>query len=222
MVMKMNDVAKYERPREKFERYGVQKLADHELLAIVLGSGTKGTNVIELSKKILKTIEQIGLETLSPGHLIAIKGLGKAKVAQVMVMLEFGRRKFIGEVEVIITPEKVFELCSDIRMSRKEHFVAFYLNSRNALISREIISLGTLDASLVHPREVFEPVLRHGAAAILLAHNHPSGDLNPSLEDEEVTRRLADISKIFGVEFIDHVIVTKSRFLSLKQSGVIY
>lgn len=211
--MRIKDIAKYERPREKLERYGIGKLADHELLAIVLGSGIKGVNVVELSKKIVKAVGKVGLENLTLEHLIEIKGLGLAKAGQVLAALEFGRRQYATE-EVIVTPEKVFELCEDIRGSRKEHFVAFYLNSRGALIEREIISVGILDASLVHPREVFEPALRHGAAAIIVAHNHPSGSHEPSAADHDVTTRLKEAGNHLGIQVLRHIIVTKVGYKS--------
>ena len=209
--MKVKDLSKYARPREKLERYGVGKLADYELLAIVLGSGVQGTNVIELAKKITKKVEAIGLEKLTLDELKSIKGLGMVKAGQVLAALEYGRRQFAHHDDIIITPEKVFELCADIRNSRKEHFVAFYLNSRGALIAREIISIGTLDASLVHPREVFEPALRHGAASIVVAHNHPSGDVKPSHDDIEITKILIHAGKILDIKVIDHNIVSSTE-----------
>lgn len=208
--MKVKDLSKYARPREKLERYGVGKLHDHELLAIVLGSGIKGTNVVELAKKIVKKVETVGLEKLTLDDLTSIKGLGTVKAGQVFAALEFGRRQYAPHDEVIITPEKVFELCADIRTSRKEHFVAFYLNSRGALIARELISIGTLDASLVHPREVFEPALRHGAASIVVAHNHPSGNHEPSAADHDVTVRLKRVGDHLGVPILQHVIITQT------------
>lgn len=211
----MKDVAKYERPREKLERYGIGKLADHELLAIVLGSGIKGVNVVELSKRIVKAVGKVGLENLTLEHLIEIKGLGMAKAGQVLAALEFGRRQYAAE-EIVLTPEKVFELCEDIRSSRKEHFVAFYLNSRGALIVREVISIGILDASLVHPREVFEPALRHGAAAIIVAHNHPSGNHEPSAADRAVTAVLKEAGKLLGIDLLEHIIVTKNAHMVIK------
>lgn len=199
-------------PRERLERYGLLKLTDYELLAIVLGSGIQGTNVVQLAKKIVKVVEQVGLENLTLKDLTAIKGLGQVKAMQVISALEFGRRQFVKVPEIIITTEKVFELCADIRASKKEHFVAFYLDSRRALIDREIISVGTLNFSVVHPREVFEPALRHSAAAIIVAHNHPSGDSTPSPEDIAVTKRLKDAADLLGIYLVDHIIVTKDSW----------
>lgn len=213
--MKIKDAPKYERPREKLARYGVGKLADHELLAIVLGSGVKGTNVVELAKKIVKKVKAVGLEKLSLDNLTDIKGLGKVKAGQVLSALEFGRRQYAAKEAIMMTPEKVFELCADIRSSRREHFVAFYLDSRGALIAREIVSIGTLDASLVHPREVFEPALRHGAASIIVAHNHPSGSAEPSHEDEEVTRQIAEAGRMLGIRLTDHLVLSKDMWTSI-------
>jgi len=213
--MKVKDLAKYSKPREKLQRYGVKKLADHELLAIILGSGIQGTNVVELSKKIVKTIEDIGSEALTLRDLLLIRGLGEAKAMQIIAALEFGRRQQDAKVDAVMSPEKVFELCADIRSSKKEHFVAFYLNSRGALIEREIISIGTLNASLVHPREVFEPALRHCAASIIVAHNHPSNDTERSHEDAEVTKQLVHAGKLLGIEVVDHVVVSKDKWTSI-------
>ena len=214
-MTKVKDLKKFDRPREKLERYGPQKLADHELLAIVLGSGIKGTNVVELAKKIVKVVTKVGLEKLTLENLKEVRGLGNAKAMQIISALEFGRRQFIKSPEIIITPEKVFELAADFRTSKKEHFVAFYLDSRNALISREVISIGILNASLVHPREVFEPAIRHGAASIIVAHNHPSGDTTPSNEDYEVTKRLKEAANLLGIHLQSHFIVTKDTFKAI-------
>lgn len=211
-MTKLKDLSKIEMPRERLERYGLPKLTDYELLAIVLGSGIQGTNVVQLAKKIVKVVEQVGLENLTLKDLMAIKGLGQVKAMQVISALEFGRRQFVKVPEIIITTEKVFELCTDIRTSKKEHFVAFYLDSRKALIAREVISVGTLNFSVVHPREVFEPALRHSAAAFIVAHNHPSGDPTPSPEDIAVTKRLKDAADLLGVHLLDHVIVTRDSF----------
>ena len=213
--MKMKDVPKLDRPREKLERYGAGRLAEHELVAILLGSGVKGMNVSELSKKVVKIIDKSGFKNVTLEALAEIHGLGKIKAGQIIAALDFGRRVYAKEPQVIITPEKVFELCADIRNSQREHFVAFYLNSRNVSIAREIISVGTLDSSLVHPREVFEPALRHNAARVLVAHNHPSGESEPSDEDILITDRLRESGKLIGIELVDHVIVTNSTHRSL-------
>lgn len=213
--MKIKSLPKVDLPREKLHKYGVNKLADYELMAILLGSGVQGSNVLELSKKIIKLIQKVGLENITIEALTEIHGLGRAKAGQVIAALEYGRRAHTKTQEVILVPEKVFELCSDIRDSKREHFIVFYLNSRNAVIAREVISIGTLDASLVHPREVFEPALRHSAAKICLVHNHPSGSVVPSAEDEILTERLVHAGEMMGIQVVDHLILTKNNYSSL-------
>ena len=211
--MKVKDMPKHDRPREKLERYGVTRLSEHELLALLLGSGIKGTNVVQLANKIQKLVEKMkGEPTLE--ELLKISGLGQIKAGIVLAALEYGKRSFSKTPELVVTPEKVFELCADIRNSKREHFLAFYLNSRNVLIAREVISVGTLDTSLVHPREVFEPALRHNAANVIVAHNHPSGDCEPSEEDIRITKRLIQAGNLLGVELIDHIIVSSSAWKS--------
>ena len=219
--MKIKDLEKIDLPREKLAKYGSEKLKDHELLAILLGSGIKGLNVLELSKKILETIKKIEIKKITSADLIKIKGLGKAKAAQVFAMLELGKRLNSENKPEVLSAEDVWKLCADIRDSKKEHFVAFYLDTQNRLIERQIISIGTLNASLVHPREVFEPTIKLSAASVIIAHNHPSGDIGPSLEDKVVTKRLKEAGKILGIDLADHVIVSKTAYLSFKQKNLL-
>jgi DNA repair protein RadC len=219
--MKIKDLARVDRPREKLEKYGTDKLTNPELLAVLLGSGIKGLNVVELSMKIVRIIEKTGADKITLEKLLEERGLGKAKALQVIAALEFGKRLNSEQKPEILTPEDVWKLCADIRNSKKEHFVAFYLDTQSKLIERQIISIGTLNASLVHPREVFEPAVALHAASLLVAHNHPSGDLEPSDDDTAVTKRLAESGKILGIELIDHIIVTISNFSSLKDKGLI-
>lgn len=212
--MKIKDLSKVDMPREKLEKYGEQKLKEHELLAIILGSGIKGTNVLELSKKIIRTIRQSKDTTPTLKELQEIKGLGKAKASQIIAILTLTKRFAEPPKETVLSAEDVWKLCIDIRDSKREHFVAFYLDTQNQLLERQIISIGTLNASLVHPREVFEPALRMHAASLIVAHNHPSGSLEPSKEDREVTKRLKDAGELLGIELVDHVIVTKLEHFS--------
>jgi DNA repair protein RadC len=220
-MARIKDLPKVDMPREKLEKYGPGKLRDHELLAILFGSGIKGLNVLELSKRILKKVEKVGIEKISFEDLIEERGLGKAKALQVIALLELGRRLTTKERPEILTPGDVWKLCIDFRESKKEHFVAFYLDTQGRVIERQIVSIGTLDASLVHPREVFEPAVSLHAASIIVAHNHPSGSLEPSAEDIEITKRLVHAGKILGIELADHVIVSEKSFTSAKKSGII-
>ena len=221
-MMKIKDLPKIERPREKMERYGAEKLTNSELLAILLRSGSKGVNVVELSKKILAKFSGNGLAKASIEELKNTFGLGKAKACEIMACFELGKRLLQDKKScIILSPKEVWEELKDIRDNKKEHFVVFFLDSRNQEIKREIISVGSLNANLVHPREVFEPAIRYLASHIIIAHNHPSGDTEPSQEDLEITKRLAEAGKILGIEIIDHVIVVKDKFLSFKEKKLL-
>lgn len=217
--MKIKDLAKVDRPREKLEKYGPDRLTNPELLAVLLGSGIKGLNVVELSKKIVKMIEKTGADKINLEYLLKEKGLGKAKALQVIAALEFGKRLNSEQKPEILSAEDVWKLCADIRNSKKEHFAAFYLNTQNKLIERQIISIGTLNASLVHPREVFEPAIALHATGVVAVHNHPSGELEVSDDDSSVTKRLVQAGKILGIELIDHIIVTNTGFAGFKEKN---
>ena len=220
-MVKIKDLQKVDLPREKLTKYGSDKLKDYELLAILLGSGIKGLNVLELSKKILKNVEKIGIKNITLKDLLEIKGLGKAKASQVFALFELGKRLNSENKIEILSAQDVWKLCSDVCESKKEHFLAFYLDTQNRLIERQIISIGTLNSSLVHPREVFEPAIALHSASIIITHNHPSGDLAPSLEDKEITKRLIEAGKILGIEVTDHIILSKSEYLSFKQKRLL-
>ena len=220
--MKIKDLPKVDRPREKLLKYGTDKLLNQELLAILLGAGIKGVNVVELSKNILKVIDKIGIEKISIENLKNVKGLGEAKSLQIISALEFGRRLLKGKkFELLMSPRDVWEQMSDLREQKKEHFVVFYLDSRSQIIQREIISMGTLNASLVHPREVFEPAIKHNTAQIIVSHNHPSGNAEVSEDDIEVTKRLVQAGKILGIEILDHVVVAKTNFTSFREQNLL-
>ena len=211
----IKETPKVDMPREKLEKYGPEKLTDSELLALLLGSGIKGLNVLQLAKKILKLIEKVGVEKITLKTLLEEKGLGKAKASQIIAVLALGKRLQNQTKPEILTPQDVWKLCVDFRESKREHFVAFYLDTQGRVIERQIISIGTLDTSLVHPREVFEPAVSLRAASIIVAHNHPSGKLEASREDVEITKQLVAAGKILGIQIIDHIIVTDKIGLGL-------
>ena len=219
--MKIKDLEKIDLPREKLAKYGPSKLKDHELLAILLGSGIKGLNVLELSKKILKVVEKIGIKNITLKDLLEIKGLGNAKASQVFALFELGKRLNSENKIEILSAKDVWKLCGDINDSKKENFLAFYLDTQNHLIERQIISVGTLNTSLVHPREVFEPAIALHSASIIIAHNHPSGDLDPSVEDRKITEKLIESGKILGIEIIDHIILSRAGYLSFQQKNLL-
>lgn len=212
----------FDRPREKLFRYGVDRLTNAELLAILLGSGTKKENAVELSKKILSRWSNITIKTISFSDLRGIHGIGKTKASRIIAAFELGRRVLSGKkTSFIMKPKDVWNELSEIRASKKEHFIVFYLDIRNQIIQKEIISIGILNTSLVHPREVFEPAIKHLAAQILICHNHPSGECRPSDEDLELTKRLIEAGKILGIEIIDHVIVSETKCFSFKEHKLI-
>lgn len=216
-MAKLKDMHKIERPREKMIHYGVEKLSNSELLAIILRTGSNGMNVVELSRKILRKFPKSLLADASVDDLRNTFGIGEAKACEIMACFELGRRILKDKkCNLILTPKDVWENLRDIRNNKKEHFVVFYLDTRQQEIKREIISVGILNASIIHPREVFEPAIRNNAAQILIAHNHPSGDPKPSQDDLEVTKRLCEAGEILGIEIVDHVIVSENAFLSLK------
>jgi len=219
--MKIKDLEKIDLPREKLAKYGSNKLKDYELMAILLGSGIKGLNVLELSKKILKTVEKIGIKKITLENLLEIKGLGKAKVSQIIALIELGKRLNTENKIEVLKAEDVWKLCTDICESKKENFLAFYLDTQNHLIERQIISVGTLNTSLVHPREVFEPAISLHSASIIIAHNHPSDDLSPSVEDRKITERLIESGKILGIEIIDHIILSKVGYFSFQEKNLL-
>jgi DNA repair protein RadC len=218
--MKIKDLPKIDRPREKLEKYGPEKLSNSELLAILLGLGAKGKNVVELSQDILKKFGNDLINT-NVDELKVTFGIGSAKACEIVACFELGKRLLKNKKSnLILSPQDVFDQLKDIRDHKKEHFVVFYLDTRNQEIQREIISVGTLNANLVHPREVFESAIKNNTAQILVAHNHPSGDPEPSEEDILITKRLSEAGKILGIEVIDHIIVTKNSFISLKEKDL--
>jgi DNA repair protein RadC len=220
--MQIKNLPSCERPRERLVNYGPDKLSEAELLAILLRTGLDGLNVIELSKKILRQFPGKQLATASVADLKTVFGLGEAKACEVVACFELGRRLLKDkQANLLLTPADVWVALKDIRASNKEHFIVFYLDTRNQTIEQVTVSVGTLNASLVHPREVFEPAVKHLAAQIIVAHNHPSGNPEPSSDDMAITKRLFAAGKIMGIEVLDHVVVTKTGYLSFSELNLL-
>src|SRR3989338_7721544 len=213
--MKLKELHRIEMPRERLAKYGAGKLADYELLAILLGSGVKGVNVLTLAKRILKKVGTVGGKNITLKELKEMHGLGNAKASQVVALLALTERLSLEELPEVVQAKDIWNLCADFRAGKKEYFVAFYLDTQSRLIERQIISIGILDSSLVHPREVFEPALRLSAASIIVVHNHPSGGMVPSPEDIEVTQRLCSVGRIIGIPLVDHIIVDNRNYISI-------
>ena len=221
-MAKIKDLPKVLRPREKLLKYGPEKLSNTELLAILLRTGQKGRNVVELAKKLLQKHGSQNLPNLDVKELKKFPGIGPTKACEIVACFELGKRLLQRkQAEIYLKPEDVWNELRDLRHHKKEHFVIFYLDTRNQEIKREVISIGSLNANLVHPREVFEPAVRRLAAQIILAHNHPSGDPEPSEDDLEITKRLTESGKILGIEVVDHIIITKTGFISFKEKKLI-
>ncbi|MCK4386845.1 MAG: DNA repair protein RadC [Candidatus Pacebacteria bacterium] len=218
----IKDIPKIERPREKLCKYGSGKLSDAELLAILLRTGAKELNVLDLAKKILRKFKDEKISETNIKELEKIHGLGTAKACEIVACFELGRRKLKGKkTSILLSPKNVWDRMADIRVSKKEHFVVFYLDSRNQEIEREIISIGTLTESLVHPREVFESAVVNKTVSIIIAHNHPSGDTEPSEADIEITKKLTKAGKILGIKIVDHIIVTKDKWRSFQEENLL-
>ena len=210
------------KPRERLIARGPATLRDHELLAIMLGSGIKGQHVLDLAASILAKYPDGALAKLSFAELKKIRGLGPAKACALMAAIELVRRWLDTDegLPAIESPQAAADQVPELRRAKKEHFVALYLNARNQLVAKETVSVGTLTANLVHPREVFQPAVAHSAASVIVLHNHPSGDPTPSEEDIVLTARLKEAGELMGITLLDHVIVgEKSPPLSLRKAG---
>lgn len=215
-----------ERPRERMLKEGKEVLSNQELLAILLRSGTKNESVLQLAHRIIRHFEGLALlNDANVAQLKKIKGIGDAKAVEIIAALELGKRLNRLQMEdryVIRSPEDgAHYVMDDMRFLSQEHFVTIYLNTKNQVLHRQTIFIGSLNASIVHPREVFKEAFRWSAASIICFHNHPSGDPTPSREDIEVTKRLVECGKILGIELLDHIIIGDQTFVSLKEKGYV-
>lgn len=216
--MKLSDRHPNDRPREKLARYGTARLSDLELLMAIIGSGNARADVGKIAREVLKILRQKGGD-VSYDDLRGVVGLGDAKIPVILANFELARRYLMDdERPVIDSPEKAVELLADIRDKKQEYFVCLTLDGANRLIAKRVVTIGTLTASLVHPREVFADAIADRAASIIVAHNHPSGSLEASQADKDVTSRLAEAGKLLGVTLNDHIIVTKADYKSLLHS----
>ncbi len=221
----IHDLPKEERPRERLAKFGERALSAQELLQVILGRGIAGESVVVTAQKLLTQFGSLQkLSEASIEELSSVRGIGPAKASQIKAVFEIGRRistqtPAYKSIE-LNEPEKVAKLIrGKIKDYHKEHFYIIAVNSRNW--STAEISVGSLNASIVHPREVFAEAIKSKAASVIFIHNHPSGDTEPSDDDLAVTKRLVESGKILGIEVIDHVIVTQNSFLSFKEKGLL-
>jgi len=219
------DLPSHKRPREKLVEKGSENLSDAELVAILLRAGYKGKNVIDIAKKLLKKLPANKLLDTTYNDLIKIKGISQAKACTILAAFELSKRahkSFSSTLPIIKSPQDAVDQLSELRNYKKEYFIALYLNIRGQLVHKETISVGTLSQSLVHPREVFKPAINNLAEAIVVAHNHPSNNIEPSKEDVLVTENLVRSGKILDIKLKDHLIITKDSYFSFKEKGMIH
>jgi DNA repair protein RadC len=195
---------------------GAAALSDLELLQIIIGSGNKKANVSYLAGEVCRLLRQ---QSLEPDKLLKIKGLSTAKVTAVMAAMELGKRLSNDPEPIISDPSDIIPLVAEYAHKKQEHLLVFTLDGAGHLLARRLISIGTLTNTLVHPREVFADAITDRAAAIILAHNHPSGDATPSKEDKQVTKLLVPVGDILGISVQDHIIVAGNKWTSLRQQG---
>src|SRR5262245_34801168 len=220
----MKDLAPHDRPREKLERLGAAGLGDNELLAVVLGSGARGAGALDVANRLLEQADGVhGLVRLDVGDLCQVSGVGRARAAQVLAALELGRRTLLPTVRErprFRTPSDVAAYLLPQYGSRPvEQFGVVMLDTNHRLIRIKIVAVGSLDTTVVHPREVFREATAASAAAIVLFHNHPSGDPTPSADDLMLTSRMVSAGSVMGIDVVDHVILGDQRYHSLVESG---
>lgn len=218
--MKIKDINISDRPREKLIKLGVQYLSNQELLSIILKTGTKNKSVIDLSNDILSQIKSINnLKDYNYNSLVKINGIGSAKACEIMALIELGKRMYLLDKEnnsKIHSSKDVFnEMKYYVYDKKQEYFYTLYLNNKNEIIERKLLFMGTVNKSLVHPREVFKYAYINSASSIICVHNHPSGDIKPSKEDINLTKALIEISKIQAIPILDHIIIGNNNYYSM-------
>lgn len=226
-ILKIKDIPTNERPRERLIKYGESVLSNAELLAIILRTGNKNESAIDLSRRILS--QNGGLSYLAKAsayELSKINGIGIAKACQIKSCIEIGKRLLTSKekdnVKISSPDDIAYLVMEDMRYLSKEHFRAIFLNTKNIVISIKDISIGSLNSSIVHPREVFIEAIKMSAASLIVCHNHPSGDPSPSEEDIKVTKRLKEAGNILGIDLLDHLIIGDGRYISLREKNIIW
>ena len=217
----MRDTPNHDRPREKLASRGPQVLSDAELIALLLGRGTKERDVWQVANDVRNYLKDAG-GIPSYNDLLEIEGIGSAKACEIMACFELGRRYHASDGvagQRVLSPEDILPLVAEWRNKKQEYFICITLNGAGEVIDCRVVTVGILNQSLVHPREVFVDAITDRAASVILVHNHPSGSLDPSTQDLGITRQLAEAGSILGIRVLDHIIVTKNGYASLKELG---
>ena len=216
----LKELHKDDQPREKLLNKGVDALKNDELLAIVLGTGIQGKDVRKLSKEIISLLDE-GFDTLTLDKLCTVHGLGKVKASQILASIALSKRYLIRSNKRITSAQEVYEELKHFSTKSQEHFLSITLDGASHIINTRTVFIGTLNQSLVHPREVFADAIADRAAGIIIAHNHPSGTLEASRADIQITQRLKEVSKLVGIELLDHVIISKQGYYSFSDEGLL-
>ena len=219
-MKRIKQLPKFSRPREKLKEKGPQALTDEELVAAILGMGTAGLDVRTIARQVASLIRE-HKQGLTLDHLLDVPGVGLAKGAQILSAFELARRHLVKETVRITGAQDVLPLLADIAARQQEHFVCISLNGAHEVIEKRIVTVGLLDKSQVHPREVFADVIADRAAAVIVAHNHPSGELKPSDSDIKIHEQLTEAGRILGIRILDHVIVSRKGYYSFQEAGLI-
>jgi DNA repair protein RadC len=217
---RIKDLPSFKRPRERLIAQGAEALSDLELLALILGSGVKGKDVFQVSQNLLRFFDKPGTK-LEVKALLSIGGIGLAKACQIVAAWEFTRRKLTRNLLTIHQPKDVLPLLMYIADKKQEYFLCISLNGANEVIGNRVVTVGLLNSSPVHPREVFADVILDRAATVILAHNHPSGLLKPSPDDINLTSQMVEAGKILGIPVLDHIIISKKGYFSFKEEGLL-
>ncbi|MGI6393154.1 MAG: RadC family protein [bacterium] len=219
-MKQIHELYKDDRPREKMLLKGASALKNRELIAIILGSGQRGVPVMTISRDVENMLEKQGVENMSLENLSKIEGVGKAKACQIMAVFELAKRFFTEpEKTVVSASSDVAKLLEKYSSKQQEHFIVVTLDGANNVINVRVVFIGTLNRTTVHPREVFAYALSDRAASIIIAHNHPSGNLEPSVGDILMTQKLKEAGEIIGIEIIDHIILAKKGHYSFQGNG---
>ncbi len=225
MSLMLKDLPNFSKPRERLKKHGVSSLSDEELIAILLRTGTKDISVKALALNVLNKLENIkDLNNLTLNQLLNIKGMGEAKAMSLLAALELGKRVYLKQEnnhQVIKNGLDVYHLFSYLTLEKQENLIVLLLDNKNKIITYKTIFIGTLNISIAHPRDIFKYAINNNAASLIVIHNHPSGDPNPSKQDLDLTKQIIKSGHIIGIDVIDHIIIGNNRYYTYKENRVI-